>query len=186
MNDCQALSSEKRFLSARRGFDAQPSDLYRAVTIELPRLRWWVKVQVRHMCDLSESHYMLMILMKFVLKLWELGDISRWEMNDRQALPLEKRLQSPRLGSNPQPSDDWCAALTIELPRLRWWPKVQVRHVWPKWKSLYVNDINEICLKSVTAWRYLDRIDERSSSSILRKQFLSARRGSNPQPQMVT
>ena len=42
---------------------------------------------------------------------------------------LKKQFLSPRLGSNPQPSDDQQYAPTIELPRLRWWAKVQVRHM---------------------------------------------------------
>ena len=33
---------------------------------------------------------------------------------------LIKRFLSPRRGSNPQPSDDWLDALTIDLLRLRW------------------------------------------------------------------
>ena len=39
-------------------------------------------------------------------------------MNVRQALSPEKRFLSPRLGKNPQSSDDQRDALTIELPRL--------------------------------------------------------------------
>ena len=80
MNDRQALFSEKRFLSPRRGSNLQPSDdRWDAQTIELPKLRWWAKVHVSHMCDLSGSHYMLiMILMIFIYFekcVWELGDI---------------------------------------------------------------------------------------------------------------
>ena len=36
---------------------------------------------------------------------------------------LRKRFLSPKRGSNPQPSDDRCDALTIDLPRLRWWAR---------------------------------------------------------------
>ena len=60
MNVRQTLSSEKRFLSPRQGSKPQPSDdRWDAPTIELPRLRWWAKVQVQHMCDLRGSHYLL-------------------------------------------------------------------------------------------------------------------------------
>ena len=51
-------------------------------------------------------------------------------MNVRQALYSEKRFLSPRMRSNPQPSDDQQDAVTIELPRLRWRAKVQFRHMW--------------------------------------------------------
>ena len=81
INVRQALSMEKRFLSPRRGSNPQPSDdRWDALTIELPRVRWWAKVHVRHMCDLSGSHYLLIMkLMKFVfLETWKLGDILRW------------------------------------------------------------------------------------------------------------
>ena len=60
MNVRQALSSEKRFLSPRQGLNPQPSDdRWDALTIDLPRLRWWAKVQVWHVCGLSRSHCML-------------------------------------------------------------------------------------------------------------------------------
>ena len=63
MNVRQALSSDKRFLSPRRGSNLQPSDnRWDAPTIELPRRRWWAMVQVRHICDLSGSHYMLVMI----------------------------------------------------------------------------------------------------------------------------
>ena len=42
---------------------------------------------------------------------------------------LRKWFLSPGRGSNPQPSDDRLDDLTIELPRLRWWAKVQIRHI---------------------------------------------------------
>ena len=46
MNLRQALTSEKRFLSPRRGSNSQPSDDRRdALTNELPRLRWQAQVQ---------------------------------------------------------------------------------------------------------------------------------------------
>ena len=71
MNVRQALPSEKRFLSPRRGSNAQPSDdQWDALTIELSRLRWWTKVQVQHKFDLSRSQYM-----RDILQLWELGNI---------------------------------------------------------------------------------------------------------------
>ena len=41
-----------------------------------------------------------------ILEVSELGDILRWEMNDRQALSSEKRFLSLRRGSDPRPSDD--------------------------------------------------------------------------------
>ena len=108
--------------------------------------------------------------LKFIfLEVWELGDVLRWQINVRQALSMEKRFLSPRRGSNPQPSDDRWDALTIELPNLRWWAKVQVQHVWLKRKPLSVNnDIDEVYVfRNVRAWRYLEMIDEQSSSSIL-------------------
>ena len=62
MNVCQALSSEKRFLSPRRGSNPQLSDDQGdGLTIELPRLRWRAKVPVRPVCDLNGSHDMLII-----------------------------------------------------------------------------------------------------------------------------
>ena len=68
MNVRQALSSEKWFLSPRQRSNPRPSDdRWDALTIELPRLRWRAKVQVRHMCDLSSSHDMLiMLLMRYI------------------------------------------------------------------------------------------------------------------------
>ena len=57
LNVRQILSSEKRFLIPRRRSNLQPSDdRWDALTIELPRLRWWAKVEVRHKCDLSGNH----------------------------------------------------------------------------------------------------------------------------------
>ena len=73
MNVRQALSSEKRFLSPRRGSNPQPSDDGETLTIELPKLRWWAKVQVRHLCDLSGSHYMLIM---WHLTIWVL--VTQW------------------------------------------------------------------------------------------------------------
>ena len=126
MNVSQALSSEKRFLSPRCGSNPQPSDdRCDALTTELPRLRWWAKVQVQNMCDPSG----------YILEVWELGDILRWQMNIYQALSSEKRFLSPRQGSNPQPSDDQWDALIIELPRLKWWAKVQVWHMYYLWAT---------------------------------------------------
>ena len=53
-----------------RGLNPQPSEgRWEALTIELPRLRWGAKQQVRHMCDLSGSHFKpwkAMLLMKFI------------------------------------------------------------------------------------------------------------------------
>ena len=84
MNVLQALSPEKRFLSPRRGLNPQFSgDRWDAPTIELWRLRWWTEVQVWHMCDLSRSHYMLiMIMMRYIFELWEL----RYTLNERWTL----------------------------------------------------------------------------------------------------
>ena len=48
-------------------------------------------------------------------------------MNHRQALFSNKLFLSSRRGSNPHPSGERWDALTIELPRLRWQAKVQVR-----------------------------------------------------------
>ena len=60
----------KRYLSPRRGSNPQPfDDRWDAVTIELPRLRWWAKVQVRYMIDLSGSHDMLMLWWDNILSL---------------------------------------------------------------------------------------------------------------------
>ena len=38
------------------------------LTIELPRLRWLVKVQVCYMCDLSGSHDMLIMILTYFVK----------------------------------------------------------------------------------------------------------------------
>ena len=57
-------------------------------------------------------------------------------MNDRQAC-TQKTILNSRRGSNPQPTDDRWDALTIEIPRLRWWAKVQFDiYVRPKRKPL--------------------------------------------------
>ena len=100
----------------------------------------------------------------YILEVWELGDILRWQMNDFQAPSSEKRFVSPRQGSNPQPSNDWWDALTIEPPGLRGRAKVQVWHVRPKRKPLYVNnDIDEIYilkeweLGDILRWQMNDR-----------------------------
>ena len=58
--------------------------------------------------------------------MWQLGDIHGCSLDVRQPLTSEKRFLSPRRGSNPQNSDDWRDALTIELPRLKWRAKVRV------------------------------------------------------------
>ena len=42
---------------------------------------------------------------------------------------LRKWSLSPRRGLNPQPSDDRLDDLTTELPRLRWWAKVQIQYI---------------------------------------------------------
>ena len=60
-----------------------------------------------YMCDLIRSHYILIMIDEIcILHIWELGNILRWQMNDRQALYSEKQFLSPRRGSNPQLSDD--------------------------------------------------------------------------------
>ena len=64
MNIRQALSSDKRFLSPRRGSNPLPSDdRWDVLTIELPLLRWWAEALGRHMCDLSGIHDMLIMLL---------------------------------------------------------------------------------------------------------------------------
>ena len=57
--------------------------------------------------------------------------IIRFKVDERSSSSiLRKWFLSPRRGSNPQPSDDRLDALTIELPRLRWWAKVQIRYIY--------------------------------------------------------
>ena len=71
------LLPQKLFLSPRRGSNPQPSDdRWDTLTIELPRLRWRAKVQIRHMCDPTGSHDMLInvIVEIHILEMWELGD----------------------------------------------------------------------------------------------------------------
>ena len=88
MNVCQALTSKKSFLSPRGESNPQPyDDRWDVVTIELPRLRKWAKEQVRHICDLSGSHYMLMLiilLMRYICKKCRSWEIS-WMMDERSS-----------------------------------------------------------------------------------------------------
>ena len=88
-------------------------------------------------------------------------------MNDRQALSSENRFQNPRRGWNPQPSDDRWDALTIELPRLSWRAKVQIRLISDLSKSHYMLImIWNLYFRGERAWRYLEMIKELSLSSI--------------------
>ena len=57
MNVFQTHTAEKGFLRSRRGLNPQPPDDRRDdLIIEPPKLRWWAKVQVEHMCDICGSH----------------------------------------------------------------------------------------------------------------------------------
>ena len=59
------LSSEKRFVSPRKGPNPQPSDdWWDALTTELPKLRWRAMVRVQHMWCLCSSYDMLIIPLK--------------------------------------------------------------------------------------------------------------------------
>ena len=59
----------------------------------------------------------IIIIIIIIISWWLL----RWYMNDRQALPSEKRFLSPRRGSNPQPSDDrWHENLHLSSPSESW------------------------------------------------------------------
>ena len=56
------LSSKNLFLSPIQGSNLQPSDdRWDALIIELLRLRWWAKVQVRHMCYPCASHSVIIM-----------------------------------------------------------------------------------------------------------------------------
>ena len=78
---------------------------------------------------------------------WKCGSLEISLMIDERSSNsiLRKRLRLRQV-SNPQPSDDRWSALTIELSRLRWWAKVQVRHKRPydlqrrleRWKTIPV------------------------------------------------
>ena len=87
----------KRFLSRSRGSNPQPSDdRWDALTIELPTLIWWAKVQVWHMCDLSGSHYMLMMWsMRYIFWIVGAWRYFEWETNVRQALSSENYFWAP-------------------------------------------------------------------------------------------
>ena len=62
--------SKKRFLIPREGSNLQPSDNeWDPLTIQLPRLTWQVKVQVRHMYDLSGRHDTSMFLNRYMLEI---------------------------------------------------------------------------------------------------------------------
>ena len=78
------------------------------VRIKLLRLGLWAKVQVQHICKLSGSHYMLiMILMRYVHTVFKnMGDLRS----------SEKQFLSPRWELDLQPPDGQWDTLTIELP----------------------------------------------------------------------
>ena len=67
MNVREALSS------AKRESNPQPDNRWDVLTIELPRLRWWAKVEVRHVCGLSGRHYMLLIMLLMRYIFWKCG-----------------------------------------------------------------------------------------------------------------
>ena len=55
---------QKNNFRTRRGSGLQSSDdRWDALIIEVSRPRWWTKMQVQHMCDLSGSHWMLIVLL---------------------------------------------------------------------------------------------------------------------------
>ena len=98
----------------------------------------------------------------------KLGDI----VNDRWTIfklySQKNDLWAPDRDRILQPSDDRWDALTIELPRLRWWALMQV-YVLPKWKPLHVNNVTMRyifwkCRSLEIPWMR----DERSLSSVLR------------------
>ena len=62
---------KNNFWIPRREWNPQPSDdWWDALTIEIPRVRRWVKLQARHTYDLSWSHYMLLRLR--VRRVWRI------------------------------------------------------------------------------------------------------------------
>ena len=106
MNDRQAQSSEKQFLSPSRGSNPQHSyDQWDAQTIELPRLRWWANVEVRHTCDLSGSHNMLIILLMWCI-FWKCGSLEiSWMIDKRSSSSiLRKTISEPQTGIKPATS----------------------------------------------------------------------------------
>ena len=64
----QAHISEKRFLSARRGANLQPSDEWLdTLTIEIPRLRWETEVHGGHIISVSWQAHMQRICPAYIL-----------------------------------------------------------------------------------------------------------------------
>ena len=60
------LTTEKRFLSPWWGSNPKPfDDRWATPNIELPRLRWWATVGVRHMCSLCGGYDMFIILLRY-------------------------------------------------------------------------------------------------------------------------
>ena len=53
------------------------------LTIELPRFRWRAKMQVWHMCDLSSSHDLLILLMRYIC--WKCRNLEISWMRDERS-----------------------------------------------------------------------------------------------------
>ena len=119
------LTTEKGFLSPWWGWNPKPfDDRWAALNIELPRLRWWAKVGVRHVCSLCGGYDMFIILLS-TTDIWNVR-ACRYYTFVRLKLTTKKLFPSSKRGPNVQPFNDLWNALTIELPRFRWRAKVRV------------------------------------------------------------
>ena len=130
----------KSSLSPRRGSNPQHADnRWDGLTIELPRLRWWARCKFDIFVLSNRSHYKIIM----IYTVYDFRNVRAWiylKRDERSSSSiLRKWFLSPRRGSNPQPSDDRWDALTIELPRLRWWARCKFDiFVQPNRKPLYI------------------------------------------------